>query len=98
MALRGGELIGGAAAWAIGVVVGTICCLMAFVLVPQIGLFGDANTAPERVVGILAALACGPAFVAGPLVIGARLRDQSMLVPAGLVAVAISAGVLVAAW
>jgi hypothetical protein len=46
----------------------------------------------------LAALACGPAFVARPLVIGARLRDQSMLVPAGLVAVAISAGVLVAAW
>jgi hypothetical protein len=71
---------------------------MAFVLVPQAGLFGDGNTAPERVVGILAALACGPAFVAGPLVIGARSRDQSMLVPAELVAAAISAGVLVAAW
>ena len=72
--------------------------LTAFVLVPAVGLFGDANAAHERVIGVVAALACGPAFVAGPLVFGARSRDVSVLVPAGVVAVAISAAVLLAAW
>jgi hypothetical protein len=71
---------------------------MAFVLVPAVGLFGDANAGHERVIGVLAALACGPAFVAGPLVIGARSHNVGVLVPAAIVSVAISAGVLVAAW
>jgi hypothetical protein len=93
-----GELISAAFAWVVGGVVGAICCLIAFVFVPEIGLFGDANTAPERVLGVVAGLVCGPALVAGPLAIGARSRDVSMLVPAALVALAISAGVLVAAW
>ena len=97
MASRG-ELMSAAVGWVVGGVVGAICCLTAFVLVPEVGLFGDTNTALERVIGVLAALACGPAFVAGPLVTGTRSRDLSMLVPAGLVAVAISGGVLVAAW
>ena len=93
-----GEFISAAAAWVVGGVVGTICCLVAFVLVPEVGLFGDANSALERTVGVLAGLACGLGFVAGPLVIGARTRDLSTLVPAGVVAVAVSAGVLVATW
>ena len=92
------ELISAAAAWVVGVAVGAVCALMAFVLIPDIGLFGDANAAHERVIGILVALAGGPAFVAGPLMIGAGRRDVSVLVPAVLVAVAISAAVLVAAW
>ena len=92
------ELISTAAAWVVGVVVGAVCALMAFVLVPEVGLFGDANTAHERVIGPMAALACGPAFVAGPLVAGARPRDASVLVPAILVAAAFSVVVLVAAW
>ncbi len=95
---RRGDLVGAAAAWFIGVIVGAMCCLLAFVLAPDVGLFGDANSTPERVVGVLAGLACGPGFVAGPLVIGARTRDLSTLVPAGLVAAAVSAGVLFAAW
>lgn len=95
---RRGELIGAATVWVIGAIVGAMCCLLAFVLVPDIGLFGDPNSTPERAVGVLAGLACGPCFVAGPLVIGARTRDLSTLVPAGLVAAAVSAGVLVAAW
>ncbi|MGK2884698.1 MAG: hypothetical protein ACSLE8_07965 [Rhodococcus sp. (in: high G+C Gram-positive bacteria)] len=76
---------------------GAICVPVVFVLVPAVGLFGDANAAHERVIGVVAALACGPALVAGPLVIGARSRNGSVLVPAGVVAVAISAGVLLAA-
>lgn len=87
-----------AVAWVLGAAAGAMCALMAFVLVPAVGLFGDANAAHERVIGVVAALACGPAFVAGPLVIGARSRNVIVLVPAGVVAVAISAGVLVAAW
>ena len=59
---------------------------------------GDANAGHERVIGVVAALACGPAFVAGPRVIGARSHNVSVLVPADVVAVAISAGVLLAAW
>lgn len=97
MALRS-ELISAAAAWVVGVVVVAMCALMAFVLVPEVGLFGDANAAHERVIGVMAALACGPAFVAGPLVAGARSRDVSVLVPASAVAAAISVVVLVAAW
>lgn len=93
-----GEFIGVAGAWIVGGIIGAICCLVAFVLVPEVGLFGDANSTPERVVGVVAGLASGPGFVAGPLVIGARRRDLSTLLPAGLVALAISAGVLVAAW
>ncbi len=85
-------------AWVLGAFAGVMCALMAFVLVPAVGLFGDANDVLERVIGVVAALACGPAFVAGPLVIGARSRNVSVMVPAGVVAVAISAGVLVAAW
>lgn len=92
------ELFSAAAAWVVGGIVGAICCLVAFVLVPEVGLFGDVNSTPERVVGVVAGLASGPGFVAGPLVIGARRRDLSTLLPAGLVALAISAGVLVAAW
>lgn len=82
----------------LGVFAGAMSALTAFVLVPAVGLFGDANAAHERVIGVVAALACGPAFVAGPLVFGARSRDVSVLVPAGVVAVAISAAVLLAAW
>ena len=93
-----GELVSAAAAWVVGGIVGAICCLVAFVLVPEVGLFGDANSVLERTVGVLAGLACGLGFVAGPLVIGARTRDMGTLVPAGLVAVAVSAGVLVTAW
>jgi hypothetical protein len=92
------ELISAAAAWVVGVVVGAMCALMAFVLVPEVGLFGDANAAHERVIGVMAALACGPALVAGPLVAGARPRDAGVLVPASAVAAAISVVVLVAAW
>jgi hypothetical protein len=77
--------------------VGAICCLVAFVFVPEVGLFGDSNSTPERVVGFAAGLACGPCFFAGPLLMGARRRDLSTLVPTGLVAVVVSAGVLVAA-
>lgn len=77
---------------------GAMCVLMAFVLVPAVGLYGDANAAHERVIGVVAALACGPALVAWLLVIGARSRIVSVLVPAGVVvAAAISAGVLLAA-
>ncbi len=93
-----GELASAAAVWVVGGIVGDICCLVAFVLVPEVGLFGDANSVLERTVGVLAGLACGLGFVAGPLVIGARTRDLSTLMAAGLVAVAVSAGVLVAAW
>ncbi len=95
---RRGEFTSAAAAWVAGGIVGAICCLVAFVLVPAVGLFGDANSTLERTVGVLAGLACGFGFVAGPLVIGARTRDMGTLVPAGLVAVAVLAGVLVAAW
>jgi hypothetical protein len=87
-----------AVAWMLGVFAGVMCALMAFVLVPAVGLFGDANAGHERVIGVVAALACGPAFVAGPLVIGVRSRNVGVLVPAGVVAVAISVGVLVTAW
>lgn len=92
------ELFSAAVAWVLGVAAGAMCALMAFMLVPEVGLFGDANAAHERVIGVAAALACGPAFVAGPLVSGTRSRYLSTLVPAVLVATAISAGVLVAAW
>ena len=85
-----------AVAWVLGAFAGVMCALMAFVLVPAVGLFGDAGH--ERVIGVVAALACGPAFVAGPLAIGARSHNARVLVPAGVVAVAISVGVLVAAW
>ena len=95
---RTGEFISAAAAWVVGGIVGGICCLVAFVLVPEVGLFGDANSVLERTVGVFTGLACGLGFVAGPLVIGARTRDLGTLVPAGLVAIAISAGVLAAAW
>ena len=87
-----------AVAWVLGAFAGVMCALMAFVLVPAIGLFGDANAGHERVIGVVAALACGPAFVAGPLVAGARSRDAGVLVPASAVAAAISVVVLVAAW
>ena len=87
-----------AVAWVLGAFAGVMCALMAFVLVPAVGLFGDANAGHERVIGVVAALACGPAFVAGPLVIGARSDNVSVLVPAAVVAVAISVGVLVTAW
>lgn len=87
-----------AVAWVLGVFAGAMGVLMAFVLVPAVGLFGDANAAHERVIGVVAAPTCGPALVAGPLVIGARSRNVSVLVPVGVVAVAISAGVLLAAW
>ncbi|HYN31093.1 MAG TPA: hypothetical protein VES40_00595 [Ilumatobacteraceae bacterium] len=92
------RLFEAAVAWVLGVFAGAMCALMAFVFVPAVGLFGDANAGHERVIGVVAALACGPAFVAGPLVFGARSRDVSVLVPAAVVAVAISVGVLVAAW
>lgn len=95
---RSGELVVAAAVWVVGGVVGAMCGLLAFVLIPRVGLFGDTNGAFDRVVGLAAGLACGPGFVAGPLVTGARRRDLSTLVPAGLLAAAISAGVLVAAW
>ena len=97
MALRI-ESISAAAAWVVGVFVGAMCAFVAFVLVPEVGLFGDANAAHERVVGAVAALTCGPAFVAGLLVAGTRSRDASVLVPASVVAAAISVVVLVAAW
>ena len=71
----------------LGVFAGAMSALTAFVLVPAVGLFGDANAAHERVIGVVAALA-----------FGARSRDVSVLVPAGVVAVAISAAVLLAAW
>lgn len=87
-----------AVVWALGAFAGVMCALMAFVLVPAVGLFGDANAGHERVIGVMAALACGPALVAGPLVIGARSHNVGVLVPAAVVAVAISVGVLVAAW
>ena len=87
-----------ALAWLLGVAAGAMCALMAFMLVPAVGLFGAANAAHERVIGVVAALACGPAFVAGPLVTGARSRNVNVLVPSGAVAMAISVGVLVAAW
>ncbi len=95
---RRGELVTAATMWVAGGVVGAICCLLAIVLVPSVGLFGDTNSAFERVVGVVAGLACGPSFVAGPLLVGVRRRDLSTLVPAGLLGVTISAGVLVAAW
>jgi hypothetical protein len=87
-----------AVARVLGAFAGVMCALMAFVLVPVVRLFGDANAGHQRVIGVVAALACGPAFVAGPLVIGARSHDASVLVAAAVVAVAISVGVLLAAW
>jgi hypothetical protein len=47
-------LISAAATWLVGVVVGALCALMAFVLLPEVGLFGDTNAAHERVIGALA--------------------------------------------
>ena len=92
------RLSDGAVAWVLGALTGAMSALMALLLVSAVGLFGDANAGHERVVGVVAALACGPAFVVGPIVIGARSHNVSVLVPAAIVSVAISAVVLVAAW
>ena len=48
MALRL-ELMSAAAAWVVGVVVGAMCALMAFVLVPEVGVCGDTNAEHARV-------------------------------------------------
>jgi hypothetical protein len=71
--------------------------VLAFVLVPEVGLFGDRNSGRERVVGVLCALATGPALLAAVLAAGIGRRDASVLVPGVLIAAAVSTGVLVAA-
>jgi hypothetical protein len=71
--------------------------VLAFVLGAEIGLFGDANSNLERIIGVICALATGPLAVAGLLYVGVQRRDVSILVPAGLVAAVVSIAVLTAA-
>jgi hypothetical protein len=83
--------------WVVALPAALFCGLLAFVLRPEVGLFGDANSNLERVIGVLCALATGPLAMAGPLYVGVQRRDTSVLVPAGLVAAAVSTAVLVTA-
>jgi hypothetical protein len=82
--------------WVVAVPAALICGVLAFVLSPEIGLFGDENSNPERVIGALCALATGPLAVAGVLYVGAQRHDTSILVPAALVATVVSIAVLAA--
>lgn len=73
-----------------------LCGVLAFVLSPEVGLFGDANSTLERIIGMACATATGPLAVAGLLYAGVQRRDVRILVPAGLVAVGVSIAVLLA--
>jgi hypothetical protein len=79
----------------VGIPVGLILGVLAFVLRPEVGLFGDANSGPERVVGVLSALACGPALLAGLIAAGVHRGDRLALAASCLVAAGLSLGVLV---
>lgn len=83
--------------WVLAVPAALLCGVMAFVLIPDVGLFGDANKPIERVIGVACALATGPLAVAGLLYVGVQRHDLSVLVPAGLIAAVVSIAVLAAA-
>lgn len=86
---------------ALGLIVGApaslLCGVMAFVLSPETGLFGDANSPLERAIGMGLALATGPVLMAALLHLGRRRRDPTLLVPAALVALSVSVAVAVTA-
>lgn len=92
---------GGRAAVSFGLILGVPAALlsgvMAFVLSPEVGLFGAANRPVERVIGMALALATGPLLMAGLLYAGIRRRDPTLLVPAALVAVVVSSAVTISA-
>jgi hypothetical protein len=83
--------------WVLAIPAALLCGVLAFVLSPDAGLFGDTNSSLERVIGVLCALATGPLAVAGLLYVGVQRHDTSIVVPAGLVAATVSVAVLVAA-
>lgn len=89
---RGAGLLG--VAGLPGIPVGLLCGVLAFALAPEVGFFGDLNSAAERVIGVACALATGPALVAPLLAIGVGRRDVSVLVPGALVATVVSTVVL----
>lgn len=72
-----------------------LCGVMAFVLSPDVGLFGDPNRPVERAIGLACALATGPLLTAGLLYASVRRRDPTLLIPAGLVAAAVSFAVTI---
>ena len=74
-------LVQAAGVWAAG-----FCFIIAFLSLPDTGLFGVTNDDATRTGGALAALAFGPCLLAGPLLIGAVRRDPRWLQPAALVA------------
>jgi len=92
---RRGNLLGYGVVGLVGIPVGLILGVLAFVLRPEVGLFGDANTGPERVIGFLCALACGPALLAGLIAAGIHRGDRLVLAVGGLGAAGLSLGVLI---
>ena len=83
--------------WIVALPTALLCGVLAFVLSPEIGLFGDANSDLERTIGVACAVATGPLAVAGLLYVGVQRRDVSILVPTGLLAALVSTAVLTAA-
>lgn len=81
----------------LGIPAALLCGVMASVLSPDVGLFGDPNRPVERAIGMACALATGPLLTAGLLYAGVRRRDPTLLVPAGLVAAAVSFAVTIGA-
>jgi hypothetical protein len=77
---------------AAGVYSAYFCLIVAAFTLPADGLWGDPNDAGTRAIGALAALAAGPAFLAGPLFVGMVREDRRWLIPAGVVAAVLSAG------
>lgn len=71
---------------AAGLWVAVSCLLVAFLMLPEYGLFGEANDPGTRLGGALAALAVGPALLSGPLFIGLIRRDRRWLVPTAWIA------------
>lgn len=81
----------------LGVPAALLSGVMAFVLSPEVGLFGAANHPVERAIGMALGLATGPLLMAGLLYAGIRRRDPTLLVPATLVAVVVSCAVTISA-
>jgi hypothetical protein len=71
---------------ALGLWGAAFCFFVAFLSLPELGLFGVENDAGTRRGGALAALGFGPCLLAGPLLVGVVRRDPRWLQPAGLVA------------
>ncbi|MBA2283380.1 MAG: hypothetical protein H0W25_19400 [Acidimicrobiia bacterium] len=69
----------------LGIGASLVVGLMAFVLLPEVGLFGDANTGSERFIGVLCALLTGQALLAGVHATGLARRDR-MVVLMGAIA------------